>query len=106
MYSSEKHSSGENGGREGGGKTNKYQYRTMYLWCVYILFVNAVCLMFAVVYTGRETSPKELYALTALIAVPLFYFGGAGSAVFWIIGIHMHNFVYFYIEHYVTGGGH
>ena len=61
----------------------------MYLWCVYILFVNAVCLMFAVVYTGRETSPKELYALTALIAVPLFYFGGAGSAVFWIIGIHV-----------------
>ena len=35
---------------------------------------------------GRETSPKELYALMALIAVPLFYFGGAGSAVFWIIG--------------------
>ena len=35
---------------------------------------------------GRETSPKELYAVTALIAIPLFYFGGAGSAVFWIIG--------------------
>ena len=39
-----------------------------------------------ILYPGRETSPKELYALTALIAVPLFYFGGAGSVVFWIIG--------------------
>ena len=44
--------------------------------------------LFCQLCTGRETSPKELYALTALIAVPLFYFGGAGSAVFWIIGEH------------------
>ena len=83
---------------KGEGRQNKYEYRTMYLWCVYILFVNAVCLIFAVVYTGRETSPKELYALTALIAVPLFYFGGAGSAVFWIIGACIYMIVYFILS--------
>lgn len=35
---------------------------------------------------GRDTSSKELYALLGVIAVPLFYFAGAGSTVFWIIG--------------------
>ena len=35
---------------------------------------------------GRETSPKELYAVVAVIAIPFFYFAGAGSTVFWIVG--------------------
>ena len=35
---------------------------------------------------GREFSPKELYILVVLISLPLLYFAGAGSTVFWIIG--------------------
>ncbi|XP_062499344.1 prenylated Rab acceptor protein 1-like [Corticium candelabrum] len=35
---------------------------------------------------GREFGSKEQYTFVALISVPLFIVGGAGSAVFWIIG--------------------
>ena len=36
--------------------------------------------------TGKEFSPQGFYALMFVIAIPLFYFGSAGSTVFWIIG--------------------
>ena len=36
--------------------------------------------------TGRDTSAKEMYAMVVLVCIPLFYFAGAGSVVFWIIG--------------------
>ena len=35
---------------------------------------------------GREFSPKEIYIVLFVIAVPLFYFAAAGSTVFWVIG--------------------
>ena len=35
---------------------------------------------------GREFSPKEIYIILFVIAVPLFYFAAAGSTVFWVIG--------------------
>ena len=35
---------------------------------------------------GRDTSPKEVYMVLGIVMVPIFYFAGAGSAVFWIIG--------------------
>ena len=47
-----------------------------------------VCLSITCSIAGRETSAKELYLVTGLVCIPLFYLAGAGSAVFWIIGMH------------------
>lgn len=35
---------------------------------------------------GRDFGTKEQYTFVALLSVPLFIVGGAGSVVFWIIG--------------------
>jgi hypothetical protein len=35
---------------------------------------------------GRETSAMEMYMVVGVIMIPVLYFAGAGSTVFWIIG--------------------
>ena len=37
--------------------------------------------------TGRELSLAQQYAAVGVLAFPLFWIAGAGSAVFWIIGM-------------------
>jgi hypothetical protein len=35
---------------------------------------------------GRETGAMEVYLVVGVIMIPVLYFAGAGSTVFWIIG--------------------
>lgn len=35
---------------------------------------------------GRETSAAEVYLVVGVVMIPVLYFAGAGSTVFWIIG--------------------
>lgn len=36
---------------------------------------------------GRSFSPTEIYTALGIIAIPVFYIVGAGSTIFWIIGM-------------------
>lgn len=41
---------------------------------------------FSITSSGRETSAAEVYLVVGVVMIPVLYFAGAGSTVFWIIG--------------------
>ena len=43
-------------------------------------------MLFGHVYVGKEVTVTHQYAAVGLLAFPLFWIAGAGSAVFWVIG--------------------
>ena len=42
---------------------------------------------------GVEISTTQQYGIATLLCFPMFFFAGAGSVVFWVIGLFPHLFI-------------
>lgn len=56
----------------------------------YMIFLT-FALSLIIIPTGRELSMFQQYTAVGIASFPLFWIAGAGAAVFWVIGMLLHQ---------------